>query len=81
MYNRYLQEAQPAEAESAAAHTEKAAPAGGLLSGLTQRIGNFRIDADTLIMLAVIWFVLSESGEDMEHELLIAIAVLMLLGV
>lgn len=85
MYNRYLNEARPADVEPPAAQASaeqgKAEPAGGLLGGLTRRIGSFRVDADTLIVFAVIWFILSENGEEMESELLIAIAVLLLLGV
>ena len=85
MYNRYLNEARPPDVEPPAAQAsqeqERAEPVGGLLGGLTRRIGNFRIDADTLVVFAVIWFILSESGEELESELLIAIAVLLLLGI
>lgn len=87
MYNRYLNEARPADfkppavPEAAEGRAEHAVPAGGLLGGLTRRIGNFRIDADTLIVLAVIWFILNESGEELDSELMIAIGILLLLGI
>lgn len=83
MYNRYLNDMRPAESDPPAAQTSarQDKTEAGLFGNLSRRIGSFRIDADMLIMLAVIWFVLSESGEEMESELLLAIAVLLLLGV
>ena len=85
MYNRYLTTAQQHEpeppAEPGTACSGPAASAGGLLGTLTQRLSGFRIDADTLIVLAVVWFVLSEQDGEMDTELLIAIGVLLLLGI
>ena len=77
MYNRYLTEAQGAEPEPPMQDT---AQASGLLEGLTQRMGNFKLDADTLILLAVIWFILREGEDETDTELLIALGVLLILG-
>lgn len=84
MYNRYLNTAPQAEPSPHVppAH-EKAEPAGlfgGLGAGLSQRLSNFRLDADTLIVLAVIWFVLSDNADELDNELLIAIGILLVLG-
>lgn len=77
MYNRYLNEARAAEPEEP---LEPAAPASGLLDGLAQRIGSFKLDADTLILLAVLWFILREDEGESDAELLAALGVLLLLG-
>ncbi len=72
--------------EACRAHAEEdsrkeAAHAGGLFDALSKRLANFRLDADTLVVLAVIWFVLSDSEEgSIDPELLAAIGVLLLLG-
>lgn len=93
MYNRYLTAAQqqrppepPAETqpvcrEQAEPLKEPAAPVSGLLGALTQRLSGFRIDADTLVVLAVVWFVLNDKDEEMDTELLIVLGVLLLLGI
>lgn len=86
MYNRYLNAApctQPQAVPEPAPEKERSEPAGlfgGLGSGLSQRLSNFRLDADTLIVLAVIWFVLADNLDDCDTELLIAIGVLLILG-
>ena len=41
----------------------------------------FRSDADTLVVLAVVWFVLNDKDEEMDTELLIVLGVLLLLGI
>ena len=53
----------------------------GLLGALTQRLSGFHIDADTLVVLAVVWFVLNDKDEEMDTELLIVLGVLLLLGI
>ena len=75
MYNRYLNEAHGCEPEPPAE-----VPASGLLDGLSQRLSSFRLDSDTLILLAIVWFILREDGQEMDSELLVALAVLLLLG-
>lgn len=87
MYNRYLTAAgqqdppePPVEVPTFGAQ-EHAQPAGGLLNALSGRLSGFRIDADTLIVLAVVWFAIQDSGEEIDTELLIAVGILLLLGV
>lgn len=81
MYNRYLATAQqqPQQPQQPP-HQNNAQPVSSLLSGLGQRLSGFRLDADTLIALAVVWFALREDGEEIDTDLLIAIGVLLLLG-
>lgn len=77
MYNRYLNETADARPEPP---VQDAAPASGLLEGLTGRIGSFKLDTDTLILLAVVWFILREEGEELDTELLIVLGLLLILG-
>lgn len=79
MYNRYLTTA-PDPPEPV--HTPRqAAESSGLLTSLGQKLGGLKLDADTLITLAVIWFVLQDDSQDgIEPELLLAIGVLLVLG-
>ena len=88
MYNRYLTAAgqqdppePPVEVPAFSAQEQHAQPAGGLLTALSGRLSGFRIDADTLIVLAVVWFAIQDSGEEIDTELLIAVGILLLLGV
>ena len=93
MYNRYSTAAQqqrppepPAETQPVFSGQEEplkepAAQVSGLLGALTQRLSGFRIDADTLVVLAVVWFVLNDKDEEMDTELLIVLGVLLLLGI
>ena len=75
MYNQYLNEARAREPEQ-----PLAAPSAGLLDGLGRRLGEFRLDADTLVLLAVLWFILREGEEEADTELLAALAVLLVVG-
>lgn len=85
MYNEYLQdmgqssvsaeEDAPSEPCAAPSHTS-----GGLLQLLTDRLSGIKLDADTLVAIAVIWFLLSD-GEVLDTDLLIIIGVLLLLGI
>lgn len=91
MYNRYLTAAQqhrppeppprldgePAPRCANASHE----PGGGLLGSLSQRLADFRLDADTLVVLAVVWFVLGDQDGEMDTELLAVLVVLLLLGI
>lgn len=82
MYNAYLQDAVPEPIERP---PESRTPAsgtsgGGLLQLLTDRLGGAKLDADTLVAIAVIWFLLSD-GKALDTDLLIIIGVLLLLGV
>ena len=45
------------------------------------RCERFRIDADTLVVLAVVWFALGDQDGEMDTELLVVLAVLLLLGI
>ena len=77
MYNCYLKDSGAAAPEPP---LENAAPASGLLDGLARRVGSFKLDADTLILLAVVWFILREEDEEIDTELLILLGVLLILG-
>ncbi|MGM9612635.1 MAG: hypothetical protein ACI3XZ_03950 [Butyricicoccus sp.] len=94
MYNRYLTAAQQqrppeppprVEREPAAGcgyePHEQVSPVGGLLGSLSQRLADFRLDADTLVVLAVVWFVLGDQDGEMDTELLALLVVLLLLGI
>lgn len=84
MYNRYLSTAPdvPAPVHDMPAHTvREAAEPAGLFGGLSQRLGGLRLDADTLIALAVVWFVLQDGADGgLDLELLLAIGALLVLG-
>ncbi len=81
MYNRYLTAAPPQQPQQPQQNSNLQQPVSSLLSGLGQRLSGFRLDADTLIALAVVWFALREDGQEIDTELLIAIGVLLLLGI
>lgn len=88
MYNRYLTEA----AHSAPLHNEpppQPPPQSGqtasvladLSRGLSGRLQNIRLDADTIIALVIVWFLLSDDGGEVDWEQLILIGVLLVLGI
>lgn len=88
MYNRYLTET----AHSAPLHTEpppQHPPQSGqttsvlaeLSRGLSGRLQNIRLDADTIIALVIVWFLLSDDGGEVDWEQLILIGVLLVLGI
>lgn len=89
MYNRYLTEAaeQPtantAAAQSVPSDHSVSPPAAPALSGLTHglagRLQNIKLDMDTIIVLAIVWFLLSDSGE-IDWDQLLLIGILLLLG-
>lgn len=97
MYNRYLTAAQqhrppdplpfehePVQTAFCGPETplhEQVSSVGGLLGALSQRLSGFRIDADTLVVLAVVWFALGDQDGEMDTELLVVLAVLLLLGI
>ena len=82
MYNEYLQHAAPEP--MAPPPKNRTPPAGtpgaGLLQLLADRLGGAKLDADTLVAIAVIWFLLSD-GKVLDTDLLIIIGVLLLLGI
>lgn len=86
MYNRYLTEAaaeEPAQGEPvrhSAPGSQTAAALGGLTRGLSDRLQHLRLDADTVVALIIVWFLLSDDGET-DWEQLILIGVLLMLGV
>lgn len=86
MYNRYLTEA-TAEAPPQAEPVRRPPPGGQtanalheLTRGLSDRLQHIRLDADTIIALVIVWFLLSDDGET-DWEQLILIGVLLVLGV
>ena len=82
MYNEYLQDAVPEPIEQPPENRTPAAgtSGGGLLQLLADRLGGAKLDADTLVAMAVIWFLLSD-GKALDTDLLIIIGVLLLLGI
>lgn len=86
MYNRYLTEAaaeEPPQAEPvrhSPPGSQTAAALSGLTRGLSERLQHLRLDADTIIALVIVWFLLSDDGET-DWEQLILIGVLLVLGV
>ena len=82
MYNEYLQDAVPEPIEQPPENRTPAAgtSGGGLLQLLADRLGGAKLDADTLVAIAVIWFLLSD-GKALDTNLLIIIGVLLLLGI
>ncbi len=90
MYNRYLEQFKPDEPEPIAninpvneqkesAFCEKTGS--GLLDGLTKRMGKIKLDTDTLILIAIIWFILQENGEtQIDTELLVVLGILLFMG-
>lgn len=81
MYNRYLPE--PAHAPEPPPQRGPDRGSGSGLGGLAQLLsGRLRTgnpDADTLIILAVIWFLLSD-GTFVQSDLMVLVIVLFLLG-
>lgn len=88
MYNRYLTEA----AYNAPLHNEpppQSPPQGGqaasvladLSRGLSGRLQNIRLDADTIIALVIVWFLLSDDGGEVDWEQLLLIGALLILGI
>ena len=57
----------------------RASAFGSLSQALGSRLGTIRFDADTLIALAVIWFLISD-GEEFDTELILMIGILLVLG-
>lgn len=53
---------------------------GNLSQALGSRLGSIKFDADTLIAVAVIWFLLND-GEEIDTELLMIIGLLLFLGI
>lgn len=81
MYNEYLEDAEQTALSQTS--TEKAAT--GISSGslgqlLSSKLSGIKLDMNTLIAFAVIWFLLSD-GSIVDTDLLIIIGVLLLLGV
>ena len=88
MYNRYLTETAP----NAPLHNETISPhppqgeqpasvLAELSRGLSGRLQNIRLDADTIIALVIVWFLLSDDGGEVDWEQLILIGVLLVLGI
>ncbi len=89
MYNRYLEQFKPDEPEPIAnidpvnetQNTFCENTGGGLLDGLTKRMGKVKLDTDTLILIAIIWFILQENGEtQIDTELLVVLGILLFMG-
>ena len=82
MYNEYLQDAVPEPIEQPPENRTPAAgpPGGGRRKRFSGPRGGAKLDADTLVAIAVIWFLLSD-GKALDTDLLIIIGVLLLLGI
>ncbi len=93
MYNQYIQtpreevhntrreEAAETMAQHQPQHQPQAVSAFGNLSqALGARLGSIKFDADTLIALAVIWFLIND-GEEIDTELLMMIGIMLILGI
>lgn len=81
MYNEYVENAEQTALPQT--NTEKTATGisgGGLGQFLSGRLSGIKLDMDTLIAFAVIWFLLSD-GTIVDTDLLILIGVLLLLGI
>ena len=89
MYNRYLaaaaEDAPPVhnDAPPHAAGEPPAAVSSPPGRGLSGRLQNIRLDMDTIIVLVIVWFLLSDDneGDGIDWEQLILIGVLLLLGI
>lgn len=85
MYNEYLQELDESlsplpSSEEKLSTARQNASGGGLLQLLTDRLGGVNLNTDTLVAIAVVWFLLSD-GKALDTDLLIVIGVLLLLGI
>ncbi|MDO5141571.1 MAG: hypothetical protein Q4D31_00965 [Eubacteriales bacterium] len=85
MYNRYLAAAnsEPLPPDDPP-HPADSRPAGaltGLGRGLSDRLHNVKLDMDTVIVLALVWFLLADDGDGVDWEQLILIGVLLVLGI
>lgn len=93
MYNRYLQEHTQHEPEPILQvdfdkdncnnnkNDNINNSTGGILDSLTKRMGKVKLDTDTLILIAIIWFILKENEEnEIDTELLVVLGILIFLG-
>ena len=90
MYNRYLADAAadtpPLHNETPPEPARQSAPPQGasvfseLTRGLSGRLQNLRLDTDTVLVLAIVWFLLSD-GDDTDWELFLMIGALLVLGI
>lgn len=82
MYNEYLEDMDQTAISPNISTPEKTATihGGGLGQLLSGKLGNLKLDMDTLIAFAVIWFLLSD-GSVVDTDLLIIIGILLLLGI
>lgn len=93
MYNRYLQEHTQHEPEPILQfdsckddcnnnqNNNQNDNTGGILDSLAKRMGKVKLDTDTLILIAIIWFILKENGEnEIDTELLVVLGILIFLG-
>ncbi|HIY12241.1 MAG TPA: hypothetical protein H9842_01470 [Candidatus Agathobaculum merdipullorum] len=88
MYNRYLTETAPntpLHNETISHHPPQGEQTASVLAelsrGLSGRLQNIRLDADTIIALVIVWFLLSDDGGEVDWEQLILIGVLLVLGI
>ena len=88
MYNRYLTETAPnapLHNETISHHPPQGEQTVSVLAelsrGLSGRLQNIRLDADTIIALVIVWFLLSDDGGEVDWEQLILIGVLLVLGI
>ena len=88
MYNRYLTETAPnapLHNETISHHPPQGEQTASVLAelsrGLSGRLQNIRLDADTIIALVIVWFLLSDDGGEVDWEQLVLIGVLLVLGI
>ncbi|MDO4269963.1 MAG: hypothetical protein Q4C72_03465 [Eubacteriales bacterium] len=71
----------PPPGGAGASHPPHAASAfSDLTRGLTGRLQNIKLDMDTIIVLVIVWFLLSD-GDDIDWEQLLMIGALLILGI
>ena len=83
MYNEYLQQAAPDEFSEPMREQQHPPPVclpARAHAAADRSAGRAKLDADTLVAIAVIWFLLSD-GKALDTDLLIIIGVLLLLGI
>ena len=79
MYNRYLPPMPEPEPQVQTQKHPNRCSGSGAEQAVKRMDGRLQLDTDTLIALAVIWFLLAD-GEIVHTDILIIVAVLFLLG-
>lgn len=92
MYNRYLaaSAAEPihtqpepspkSQDEPRPEQTHSASVFGNLSKSLGGRLGNVKLDMDTILVLGIVWFILSDTEDGLDWDLMLIIGALLFLG-